>query len=85
MLTLSQCDTRRLEKLAQAAGRTPRSVLKHVLRDGFEATEYAVLTVTSRMQTNQRVAHEDAMQQLDRMIKVATGDGFCMPQRRNFP
>ena len=43
MLTLSQADTRRLEKLAQAAGRTPRSVLKHVLRDGFEATEHACM------------------------------------------
>lgn len=70
MHTLSQADTRRLEKLAQAAGRTPRSVLKHVLRDGFEATEYAVRAVTSRMQTNQRVAHEQAMQQLDEMIQA---------------
>lgn len=70
LLTLSQADTRRLEKLAQAAGRTPRSVLKHVLRDGFEATERAVGAVTSRMQSNQRVAHEDAMQQLDRMIQT---------------
>jgi predicted transcriptional regulator len=70
MLTLSQADTRRLEKLAQAAGRTPRSVLKHVLRDGFEATEHAVSAVSSRLQTNQRVAHEDAMQQLDQMIQA---------------
>lgn len=70
LLTLSQADTRRLEKLAHAAGRTPRSVLKHVLRDGFEATEHAVGAVTSRMQSNQRVAHEDAMQQLDRMIQT---------------
>ncbi len=67
-LTLSQTDTRRLEKLAQAAGRSPRSVLKHVLRDGFEATEHAVNAVTSRMQTNKRIAHEDAMQQLDQMM-----------------
>lgn len=69
MLTLSQADTRRLEKLAQAAGRSPRSVLKHVLRDGFEATEHAVLAVTSRMQTNQRMSHNAAMQQLDQMIQ----------------
>jgi hypothetical protein len=57
-----------LEKLAQAAGRSPRSVLKHVLRDGFEATENAVRAITSRMQTNQRVTHVDAMRQLDQMI-----------------
>lgn len=70
MLTLSQADTRRLEKLAQAAGRTPRSVLKYVLRDGFVATEHAVHAVTSRMQSNRRVAHEDAMRQLDQMIQT---------------
>jgi len=44
-LTLSQTDTRRLEKLAYAAGHTPKDILKHVLRDGFEATEYAVKVV----------------------------------------
>lgn len=70
LLTLSQTDTRRLEKLAQAAGRSPGSVLKHVLRDGFEATEHAVNAVTSRMQTNKHIAHEDAMQQLDQMIHL---------------
>jgi len=36
----------------------------------IEATERAVGAVTSRMQSNQRVAHEDAMQQLDRMIQT---------------
>ena len=70
LLTLSQADTRRLERLAQAAGRSPRSVLKHVLRDGFEATEQAVHAVTARMQTNRRIAHEDAMQQLDQMVQA---------------
>ena len=69
MLTLSQADTRRLEKLAQLAGRSPRSVLKHVLRDGFDATERAVRAVTSRMETGQRIAHEDAMRQLDQMVQ----------------
>ena len=32
-LTLSQTDTRRLEKLANEAGRSPNEVLKHVLRE----------------------------------------------------
>lgn len=68
-LTLSQADTRRLEKLAHEAGRTPRDVLKHVLRDGFDATEYAVKAVKKRMQGVERVSHEDAMQQLDNMIE----------------
>lgn len=68
-LVLSQADTRRLEKLAQAAGRTPRAVLKHVLRDGFAATEYAVQVTVARMQTGERISHQEAMLQLDRMIE----------------
>ena len=68
-LTLSQADTRRLEKLAQIAGRTPRAVLKHVLRDGFNATEQAAQTTVARMQTDKRIPHQQAMQQLDHMIE----------------
>lgn len=41
-LALSQSDLRRLEQLAKASGRTPRAMLKYVLRDGFVATERAV-------------------------------------------
>lgn len=63
--TLSQADSRRLEKLAQAAGRTPRALLKHVLRDGFGATEHAVQVTVARMKTGERITHHDAMQQLD--------------------
>ena len=40
--SLSQTDLRRLEKLASAAGRTPRAMLKFVLRDGFAETERVV-------------------------------------------
>lgn len=68
-LTLSQADTRRLEKLAGEAGRTPRDVLKHVLRDGFDATEYAIKAVKARIRSGERIPHEDAMQQLDNMIE----------------
>jgi predicted transcriptional regulator len=42
---LSQTDLRRLEKLASAAGRTPRAMLKFVLRDGFTETERVVRAV----------------------------------------
>jgi predicted transcriptional regulator len=68
-LTLSQTDTRRLEKLANEAGRSPKDVLKHVLRDGFDATEFAIKAVKSRMQSNERVSHDAAMQQLDSLIE----------------
>ena len=43
--SLSQTDLRRLEKLASAAGRTPRAMLKFVLRDGFTETERVVRAV----------------------------------------
>ncbi|MDK9715135.1 hypothetical protein [Sulfuritalea hydrogenivorans] len=43
--SLSQTDLRRLEKLASAAGRTPRAMLKFVLRDGFAETERVVRAV----------------------------------------
>lgn len=44
-LTLSQADAHRLERLANEAGRSPQDILKHVLRDGFDATEYAIKIV----------------------------------------
>lgn len=43
--TLSQTALRRLEKLAKAAGRTPRAMLRFVLRDGFPETERVVRAV----------------------------------------
>jgi len=68
ILTLPQADTRRLEKLAHDAGRTPKDVLKHVLRDGFDVTEYAIKAVKVRMQSTERVSHEAAMRQIDNVI-----------------
>jgi hypothetical protein len=38
-LTLSPAQCRRIERLARLAGRTPRSMLRFVLRDGLDATE----------------------------------------------
>lgn len=37
--TLSQAQQRRLVKLAREAGRTPQSMLRFVLRDGFDQCE----------------------------------------------
>lgn len=34
--------SRRIEKLSKEAGRTPAQMLKFVIRDGLEQTEYAV-------------------------------------------
>ena len=43
MLALAKGDQKRLERLAALAGHTPRSMLKFVLRDGFEAVERDIL------------------------------------------
>ena len=42
---LSKADLHRLERLAKAAGTTPPKILKTVLRDGFEYTEWFVRQV----------------------------------------
>lgn len=39
---LSPADQKRLEKLARDAGRTPRSMMRFVLRDGFDFCEWEV-------------------------------------------
>lgn len=44
-LSLSAHLSRRIEKLAEAAGRTPAGMLRFVIRDGLEYCEYAVRTV----------------------------------------
>ncbi len=41
--TLTQAQQRRLVRLAREAGRTPQSMLRFVLRDGFEQCEDDVL------------------------------------------
>ncbi len=41
-MTLTLTDQQRLEKLARTAGRSPRSMMRFVLRDGFEYCEWAV-------------------------------------------
>ena len=38
-LALTPAQQRRIAKLAQLAGRTPKSMLRFVLRDGLDATE----------------------------------------------
>ena len=42
--------SRRIERLARNAGRTPAQMLKFVLRDGLEHTEYAVREANSGLE-----------------------------------
>ncbi len=44
-LALSAHLTRRVEKLAQTAGRSPEAMLRYVIRDGLDYCEYAVKSV----------------------------------------
>lgn len=44
-LALSAHLSRRVEKLAKEAGRTPESMLRYVIRDGIDYCEYAVRAV----------------------------------------
>lgn len=67
-LALSQNDMKRLERLAKAAGRTPRALLRFVLRDGFEETERTVAALRERMDSGARLEHADAMRQLDALM-----------------
>ena len=63
---LSQADLRRLEKLAAAAGRTPRAMMKFVLRDGFPETERVVASVKqgrADVAAGRTVAHNEVMRQ----------------------
>ena len=45
VLGLTRSDLRRLERLARQAGTTPARVLRAVLRDGFDYTEWFVRRV----------------------------------------
>lgn len=71
LATLSKTEQARLQKLADAAGRTPHDMLKHVLRDGFEQTEQEVRLIKKRMAeaaTRPAVPHEQAMERIERAL-----------------
>ena len=46
-LALTPAQQRRLQKLAQDAGRTPEQTLKLVLRDGFDFCEWEVREISA--------------------------------------
>ncbi len=67
-LALSQADMKRLERLANEAGRTPRALFRFVLRDGFDETERTIKAVRARMHSGTTLEHADAMKQLDALL-----------------
>src|SRR5256885_4772778 len=50
-LTLTAAERRRVERLAHEAKRTPRAMLRFVLRDGFEYCSYRSEEHTSELQS----------------------------------
>mgnify|MGYP001172834510 CR=1 FL=1 len=79
-LSLSSHLSRRIEKLAAAAGRSPASMLRYVIRDGLEYCEYAVKAVNQgladieagRVQTSEQLkAHFEKRRAARRGKKAA--------------
>ena len=76
MLALAKGDQKRLERLAALAGRTPRSMLKFVLRDGFEAVERDILETLAAERdvlTYGAVPHAKVVRGTAKIIEAARG------------
>ena len=63
---LTQAQQRRLEKLAREAGRTPQTMFRFVLRDGFEQCEEdvrAAAAADAEADRGELVPHEQVMEE----------------------
>ena len=75
-LVLSPAHQQRLEKLARDAGRSPRSMMRLVLRDGFEYSEWQVresLAAQTEASRNGTVSNETVMREARARIEAARG------------
>ena len=73
-LALTPVQQRRLEKLAQEAGRKPAVVLKFVLRDGFDFCEWEVRESRAADEEVKRrgaIPHERVQRDAQRIIDAA--------------
>lgn len=73
-LALTPAQQRRLEKLAQEAGRTPAQTLKFVLRDGFELCEWEVREAAAADEDAKRkgtIPNEQVQRDAQRIIDAA--------------
>lgn len=64
LIALAPLQQRRLERLAKRAGRSPRVMLKFVLRDGFDACEDDVrenIMADAEFAAGKGISHKDAM------------------------
>lgn len=75
-LALSPAEQQRLEKLARDAGRSPRSMMRFVLRDGFEYAEWQVresLAAEAEAARYGTVSNEAVMREAGERIEAARG------------
>ncbi len=75
-LALAKGDQKRLERLAMLAGRSPKAMLKFVLRDGFDAVEDDIretLAAESDMALHGTLPHADVMRGARTVIEAARG------------
>ena len=73
-LALAKVDQKRLECLAALAGRSPKALLKFVLRDGFDAVEEDIhesLAAMRDIELNGTVPHAEVMRSAKKIIEAA--------------
>ena len=73
-LALAKGDQKRLERLAEMAGRSSKSMLKFVLRDGFDAIEQDIcetLEAEADIELNGTVPHADVIRNAKAIITAA--------------
>lgn len=74
IVALAKVDQRRLERLAKLAGRTPKAMLKFVLRDGFDAVEQDIIETLEAerdLDENGGIPHEEVMRRTRAIVERA--------------
>lgn len=75
-LALVKADQQRLERLAGLAGRSPKAMLRFVLRDGFDEVERDIretLAAEQDMSVHGTIPHAEVMRAARRIIETSRG------------
>ena len=75
-LALAKADPMRLERLAALAGRSPKALLKSVLRDGLDAVDEGIhesLAAVRDIELNGTVPHAEVMRNARKIVEAARG------------
>ena len=75
-LALAKVDQQRLERLAALAGRSPKALLRFVLRDGFDAVEEDIhesLAAMRDIELHGTAPHAEVMRSAKKIIEAACG------------